>query len=204
MQHLMVCAFLLIFTVAALHPAVSNGQTPLATDPYSPLLVADKAKVFGHRIVAPTSLAKSAVTAGINQWQNSPAEWGQGLAGYGRRYGHKVGTRAIENGIGFVTAAAMHEDPRYFRSAEGSFWGRVQYALKNTVMTRKDSGQQTIAVWRISGNYGAQFVSNAWRPDRYTQVSDTLGRGTVSIGYDAASNLLKEFWPDIRKRIFRR
>jgi hypothetical protein len=80
----------------------------------------------------------------------------------------------------------------------------VRHALAHTVITRNDSGGREFAVWRFAGNYGAQFVSNAWRPERYTGVSDTLGRGTVSIGYDAASNLFKEFWPDIRKHVLRR
>jgi hypothetical protein len=180
-----------------------QAQTPPIPD-YVPLSVGEKAVVFGKRIIAPQSFAKSAVTAGINQYQNSPEEWGQGLAGYGRRYGHKLTTRGIESGIGLLAAASLHEDPRYFSSEEAGLWPRVRHALAHTVMTRNDSGGKEVSVWRFAGNYGSQFISNAWRPERETQVSETLLRGTISVGFDAASNLFKEFWPDIRKHVFRR
>jgi hypothetical protein len=196
--------FFLLFGAVSFCPSTLNAQAPLATDQYAPLSVREKARVFGHRVVAPTSLAKSAFTSGIDQWRDSPPEWGQGMAGYGRRYGSKTGTRAAENGIGFLTAAALHQDPRYFRSVETGVWRRTRYALERTVVTRSDNGRETIAIWNITAHYGAQFVSNIWRPDRVTPVPDTLARGSISMGYAAASNLFKEFWPDIRQRIFRR
>ena len=71
-------------------------------------------------------------------------------------------------------------------------------------MTRTDGGGKTFAAWRVAGNYGGQFVSNAWRPERQTGVGDTMIRGTVSMGFDAASNVFKEFWPDIRRRVFKK
>jgi hypothetical protein len=196
--------FFVLCLAMAVYPATLNGQTPSATDPHVALSVSEKATFFGYRIIAPTSLAMSAFTSGIDQWRDSPPEWGQGMAGYGRRYGSKTGTRAAENGIGFLTAAALHQDPRYFRSGETGFWRRTQYAAKATIVTRSDSGHRSIAIWKISANYGAQFVSNTWQPDRVTPVPDTLLRGSISMGYDAASNLFKEFWPDIRQRVFRR
>jgi hypothetical protein len=166
--------------------------------------VSEKATVFGKRIVGPSALAKSALTAGVNQYRDTPEEWGQGLAGYGRRYAHKLATRGVENGIGFLVAAPLHQDPRYFHSADTGLWPRVGHALASTIITRNDNGYRQVAVWRFAGNYGSQFVSNTWRPERQTNVSDTLVRGTVSIGYDAVSNMFKEFWPDIRKHVFRR
>jgi len=195
--------FLLMFLVAAFWPILLTGQNPLVKDPYEAPSVGQKAEVFAYRVISPNSLAKSAVTAGLNQWRDSPPEWGQGMAGYGRRYGHKIATRGAESGIGFVTAAALHEDPRYFRLSEGTFGERIRHALKSTFVTHKDDGGQGPSIWRFTSNYGAQFVSNAWRPESETQVGETLRRGTVSIGYDAATNLFKEFWPDIRRRVFR-
>src|SRR4030095_12761163 len=112
-----VCAvFALILFVAPV-----RAQTP--PDPaYAPLSVGGKAVVFGKRIIAPSALAKSAFMAGVNQYQNSPEEWGQGLGGYGRRYAHKLATRGFENGIGFLVAAPLHEDPRYFSSETTGLW----------------------------------------------------------------------------------
>jgi hypothetical protein len=196
---------LFLFLVVAAAPL--RGQsfgTPLATAPYVPLSVGEKAKIHGNRIISPTSFAKSAFMAGINHWQNTPEEWGQGMEGYGKRLGHKLATRGFENSIGFLVAAPLHQDPRYFRSGETGFLRRSGHAMKSTFVTRTDSGGQTFAVWRFAGNYGAQFISNHWRPERQTGTGDTLIRGTISVGYDMGSNWFKEFWPDIRKHVLHR
>lgn len=184
--------------------ASSYGQPLLVSDHHESLSVGEKAEVLAKRTFSPNSFIKSAVTAGINQWQNQPPEWGQGMSGYGHRYGLKLANRGIENGIGFLGAVALHQDPRYFYSGETGAWRRVKHALVYTFMTRTDSGGLTFSTWRFAGNYGSQFISNTWRPPRDAQVGDALFRGTVSIGYDAASNIFKEFWPDIRKRVLRR
>jgi len=123
------------------------------------------------------------------------------MAGYGRRYGHRLANRAVENAIGFGTAVAFHQDPRYFRSGEEGVWRRTRYAVVNTFLTRTDGGSRTIAAWRFAGNYGAAFVSNTWRPDRINGASDALQRGSISIGFDVANNIFKEFWPDIRRKL---
>ena len=204
MRLTLTCGFLSICLSAVLCPALANGQSPLATDPYVPLTVEKKAKIFAIRTIAPSSLLKSAVAAGISHWKDSPEEWHQGVTGYGHRFGHRMATRGVENGIGFVVASALHEDPRYFYLSQGTVGQRVGHGLKSAILTRTDNGGWRPSIWRVTSNYGAQFVSNAWRPESEHGVGDTLVRGTLSIGYDAAFNVFKEFWPDIRRKVFRR
>jgi hypothetical protein len=147
---------------------------------------------------------KSAFTAGVNQWANDPPEWEQGMKGYGRRYGHKLLNRGVENAIAFSVATALRQDPRYFYSSKRGFWPRTKHAVVHTFLTRTDSGGTTFSAWRFAGNYGASFVSNSWRPDRINNVSHALERGTISIGFDVGANIFKEFWPDIKRRVFKR
>jgi hypothetical protein len=198
-SRIVACCVFLVIAVAPL-----RGQTPLATDPYVPLSVGAKALVFTKRLASPGSLVKSAAGAGLDQWRDSPAEWGQGMEGYGRRLGYKLANRGVENGIGFLVAAPLHQDPRYFRSGKTGFWPRSKHAMVSTFVARTDSGGRTVAVWRFAADYGAQFISNTWRPGRQTGTGDTLIRGTGSIGYDMAANVFKEFWPDIRKHVLHR
>jgi hypothetical protein len=179
----------------------SNGPTSPTDDPLTPR---EKFFVFGRRMISPVGFAKSAFTASINQAENDPEEWGQGMKGFARRYGNKIANRTVENGIGFLVAVPLHQDPRYVRSTETGLWPRIRHALVRTVVTPKDGGGRTFATWRFAGNYGAQFISNSWRPESDSSVTDALRRGTMSIGYDAASNVFKAFWPDIRRRVFKR
>jgi hypothetical protein len=193
---------LLAMFLISVPPAAA--QTSAAGDAYVPLSDSEKAKVFGQRIIALKSLAKSAFTAAVNQADDSPREWEQNLGGYVRRYSHKLGTRAVKSGIGLLVAMPLQQDPRYFHSDATGVWHRTADAVTNTFLTRTDSGSRSLSLWRITGNYGAQFVSNTWRPDQEAHVSDTLKRATISMGLDAVTNVFKEFWPDIRKHVFRR
>jgi hypothetical protein len=180
------------------------AEDPLATDPFRPLDNAQKVGTFVRRSVEPTALGKSLFTASIAQWRDSPTEWGQGMDAFGHRYGHRLATRACEEGIGLAGSLLLHQDPRYFRSGQEGIWRRTRHAILHTLRTRTDEGDWTFPGWRMAANYGSQFISNSWRPDRENTVNDALRRGTISVGYDMASNVFKEFWPDIKRKLFRR
>jgi hypothetical protein len=174
---------------------------PFNNLPYEALSARDKVKLHASRVYAPSGLGKSAVTACYNHWVNDPPEWEQGLKGYGRRYGHRLLNRAVENAIGMAVSTSLGEDPRYFYSGQTGVWRRVKYAVASTFLTRTDDGGRRISTWRFAGNYGASLISNSWRPPSENQVRHALERGTISIGYDVASNVFKEFWPDIKRKI---
>jgi hypothetical protein len=189
-------------SLAMLAAAACHAQSgPFNNGTYVPLSVGDKAKLHAYRVYAPSGFLKSSVSAAYNQWDNDPPEWGQGMAGYGRRYGHRILNRGVENVIGFGVVAALKEDPRYFYSGEQGVWRRVKYAVWSTLTTRTDSGGRRFSTWRFAGNYGATLVSNSWRPASESTFRQAMERGTLSIGYDVASNVFKEFWPDIRRKI---
>src|SRR5690349_14552636 len=59
---------------------------PLAED-FVPLTLSERFAYMERSMFGPKAFLFSAVRAGINQWKDEPPEWGQGAAGYGRRYG---------------------------------------------------------------------------------------------------------------------
>jgi hypothetical protein len=191
-------------------PAIKPTQqsswkhTPSDDEPYIPLSLRHKAYLFGWRSIAPSAWIKSGVAAAIAQARNSPEEWEGGTRGYGIRYGHRMLNRGVESGIGFGVAALLHQDGRYYRKPSAGFGKRILHSVSQAVVTHTDSGGMSFSAWRFAGNYGAQFISNAWRPESQRDVGETLLRGTLSVGYDGASNLFKEFWPDIRRKIFKK
>jgi hypothetical protein len=178
--------------------------SPTVEEPFRPLTTKERVYLFTYRSVEPTAFLKSAVTAGIAQWRDSPPEWGQGMEGYGKRYGHRMVNRGVENAIGLGVALALREDGRYFRRPSGTVWQRIGNALSQTVTTRTVDGNLTFPGWRLAGSFGGQFVSNTWRPESQRGAGDTMIRGSISLSYDAASNVFKEFWPDIRRKIFKK
>jgi hypothetical protein len=185
-------------------PEADWKNSPTVDAPYVPLSLKSKTYLFAWRNIQPSSFGKSAFTAAIAQWQDTPAEWGQGMEGYGKRYGHRIANRAVESGIGLGVSALLRQDPRYYRNPGAGAGKRLWNALSQVVITRTDSGGKTFSAWRFAGNYGGQFVSNAWRPERQRTFGNTMERGSISISFDVAANVFKEFWPDIRRRVFKK
>ena len=78
------------------------------------------------------------------------------------------------------------------------------HALRETLLTRTDSGGETLSIWRLGTAYGAAFLSNQWYPDRLNTVRLGMLQGSMTLGFDFAANLGSEFWPDIKRKVLRR
>ena len=133
-----------------------------------------------------------------------PREWGQGAGAYGKRFASTLGSSAIHGVLAFGLDSALHQDPRYFRSRNPGFWRRTGHAFRGTILTRTDSGGETISIWRLGSAYGAAFLSNEWYPDRLNTVRLGAAQGSLHIAFDFVNNLGSEFWPDIKRKILRR
>ena len=170
----------------------------------TPLSASEKATVRLKRIVDPLSIVYSVAAAGIGQWRDEPPEWQQGAGGVGRRFAASQGWKATQNtlALGFDTAFGL--DPRFHRSRETQFWPRLRGALLQTVVAYTDSGGRTFNFSELGSSYGASFLANAWFPAHSNGAGDALERGTIGLGLNTASNVVKEFWPDIRRKVFRR
>ena len=143
-----------------------------------------------------------AFTAGIAQLDNDEPSWGRGAGGYGKRYATAFSDNTIGN---FMTTAVaptlLHQDPRYFVLGEGSVLRRAGYALSRSVVTRTRAGRRTFNLSEIGGNAVAAGISNAYHPPEDRTWSGTASRWGMQVMWDTLTNELKEFWPDIRRKI---
>jgi hypothetical protein len=165
-----------------------------------------KSKLHFHveSVSSPWSMAGSAAYAGILQEIGTPEEWGQGAGAYGKRFGSTVGCSGIHAVLAFGLDSTLHQDPRYFRSRDTGLWPRAAHALRGTILTRTDSGGETLSTWRLGSAYGAAFLSNQWYPDRLNTVRLGVLQGFLQLGFDFANNLGAEFLPDFKRKILRR
>ena len=99
-----------------------------------------------------------------------------------------------------LMASALDEDPRYARKDHGSRLGRAGYALSHLVVCGRDSGRLGFNFAEVGGSAMAAGIANAYYPGGRTPNAN-LQRFGIAITADAGGNLLKEFWPDIRKWI---
>jgi hypothetical protein len=168
------------------------------------LSASDKAVIRLKRIVDPLSLVYSVAGAGIGQWRDEPAAWQQGAGGVGRRFAASAGWKATQNSLAIGFDTAFRLDPRFHPSRETGFWPRLRGALSQTLVAYTDSGGRTFNYSEVGSSYGASFLANSWFPAHYNGTGDALQRGTIGLGLNTASNVVKEFWPDIRRRVLRR
>ncbi len=140
--------------------------------------------------------------AAIAQAKNDPDAWGQGWGAYGKRYGASY----ADNTIGtFMTTAIfpslLHEDPRYYRMAEGKISHRIYYSANRLFVTRTDSGEARFNYSESIGNAAAAAISNVYYPAEERTASRNATTFALLILYDGLSNELKEFWPDVRRKL---
>jgi hypothetical protein len=152
----------------------------------------------------PMAIVGLAAYAGVLQGIDSPEEWKQGGAAYGKRVASMAGWAGIHGVLAFGLDTALHQDPRYYRSRRTGFWRRTGHAIRGTVLTRTDRGGETLSTWRVGSAYGSAFLSNLWYPDRRDNARLGLIQGSVSLAFGLAGNLGSEFWPDVRGAFFRR
>ena len=178
-------------------PAQSNNLP--ATVSAAPFSVRDK---FDYRIVQSFGLrgfVGATLSAAVGQAANTPHEWGQGVEGYALRYGSSFGGNVTRQSFSWVLESAFREDPRYFPSDDKrDAKERLINALKQSFLTKTDRGGDEFAYARFISAFGAGQFVNIWLPRSDATVAKGIQRGAISIGADAAYNLLQEFIPFTR------
>src|SRR5437868_6037623 len=193
----MPAAGLLVALLAAM-PGTAFGQTSDSLD------TTGKLRFHARSTYVPLSIVGVAAYAAVLQADGAPKEWGGGAAAYGKRFASTMAWSGIHSTLAFSLDSTLHQDPRYFRSGGTGFWRRPGHALRGTILTRTDSGAETLSTWRIGSAYGAAYLSNQWYPDRLNTARLDVIQGSVTLGFDLDSNLGSEFWPDLKNRVFRR
>jgi len=178
-----------------------------------PLTTGQKYKVVARGSFDPIQIVWYGALSGVSQAENSEPGFGQGAQGYGKRYGAYAADGTIENFfVGAIFPSILSQDPRYFQKGQGSFFNRSGYAISRIFWTRTDSRHGQFNYSEIVGAAVASAISTySYHPHpAYTSVpyiaSDRTWKNAASVwgsqvGYDTLTLVIKEFWPDIRRRI---
>jgi hypothetical protein len=183
---------------------IPNNRTwPSLTD-YKPLTPREKFEIARQDSFDRGTLVLAAAFAADAQLTNANPSFGQGVKGYSRYLGASYGDFVIGNYMSeAIYPTLLHQDPRYFRRAVGSRWSRLGYSVGQIFWTHTDSGHTQFNFSEILGNSTAVAISNAYYPDN-RNASDATRKLGLQIGVDMASNVLKEFWPDLSRKFSRK
>jgi hypothetical protein len=80
---------------------------------------------------------------------------------------------------------------------------RLGYSAGQIFLTHGDSGHTQFNFSEIAGNSTAVAISMAYYPEN-RDVGDAVSKLGVQLGVDMASNILKEFAPDISRKFSRK
>jgi len=184
-----------------------------------PLTTGQKFGVVARGSFDPIQVVWYGALSGVSQAENSEPGYGQGAQGYGKRYGAYAADGTIENFfVGAIVPSLLSQDPRYFQSGQGSFFHRAGYSVSRIFVTRSDSGHSQFNYSEIVGAALASAISTySYHPGRTFRgpaengtreywPSDRTLKNTASVwgsqvGYDTITLVVKEFWPDIRRKL---
>ena len=181
-----------------------NNRSAEASDPFHALTARQKLTIAAKDSFDGAVYPTAAIFSVVYQAEDQNPSFGQGMKGYAQRVGGAFGDQMIGNMMteGFAPAL-LHEDPRYFRLGQGSGGRRVWYAATRIFVTPTDKNHMTFNFAEWGGNAAAVAISNAYYKDGRNAV-DNAEKLLVQCGTDALSNVLKEFWPDVKRHFSRK
>jgi hypothetical protein len=197
---------LLIIAALALAFLPMLAQAQLLADPgSSPRVVASTetrpnltytrptAKTKLHNYIfdafGPYPVVGAGAAAGINQAYNTPPEWKQGAAGYGKRFGSDFGIAAVSTTTRYALAQAFKEDTLYYRCECKGVFPRLKHAVISTLTARRgEDGHSVFSFPSLVAPYaGTMTAVYAWYPGRYNG-RDALRMGNYTmLGYVGAN-----------------
>ncbi len=153
----------------------------------------------------------------INQADDAEPAYGQGWGSYGKRYATSFADGTIEN---FITSAILpsilHQDPRFYQSEAGGFARKTGYAVSRIFLTRTDSGGTQFNYSEVLGSALSATISTYSYHPRSTVINSPTGPRFIGsdrtlvntasvwgsqVGYDTITIVVKEFWPDIHRKL---
>jgi hypothetical protein len=170
-----------------------------------PLTTAQKARLTFRQALDPFQYVAVGLQAGVAQATNQFPGYGQGAAGYGMRYGATLGDEISSQFFSnFFYPVLLKEDPRYFRSGQGTVKLRIGYSLAQEFVAHTDAGGRSFNWSNVLGAATTGGLSNAYYPPSDRGFSLTMSRTGIALLYGAVGGLVDEFWPDIRHKVFHR
>jgi hypothetical protein len=184
-----------------------NYRTADGSAPFEPITVKRKFIIASKDSFDYPVYLTSAAFAGLYQLENQNPSFGQGVKGYAKRLASSYADQAVGNLMTeAIFPSLLREDPRYFRigSSGGSTWHRMGYAVTRVFVVRTDKGKWDFNYSEWLGNGATVAISNLYYPADTRDVADNVQKLGIQVGTDAFSQILKEFWPDIKRKLIKK
>jgi hypothetical protein len=162
----------------------------------------NKFLLFVRDTFEPVTFAAAGFDAGIDQADNRDPTFGQGAAGYGKRFGADFADQASFKFFkDFAYPAIFREDPRYYRMVHGSGRRRLLHAVNHAYLAHRDNGTVMFNASEWLGSASAVALSNVYHPGNERGFGPAAEMVGYSVLEDIGVDILREFWPEISHKL---
>jgi hypothetical protein len=160
-----------------------------------PLNTRQKFELSWKSRLDPVRFGVTGIVAGIQQARNIYSGFGDGAAGYTRRYAAEYAnglTRSLVTQV--LLPSLFKQDPRYFYKGTGGPTSRMGYAISRAVIKKGDNGRWQPNYSGILGSLASGALSNLYYPAQDRKgVRLTFENAAFGIGGAAVGHLAQEF-----------
>ncbi len=167
-----------------------------------PLTVDQKLLFPAHEELRWTTVVPILYSGGYGILRNSHPKYGTNSEAFGER----VGIGALRQGISRELSDSflpilLHEDPRYYRQAYGTYESRTEHAIRRVFISQRDSGAQTFNYADVLGRGMAAALTQTYYPSASIRPSVVFNTWGISLAALGGGNLFEEFWPDVKRKL---
>ena len=142
----------------------------------------------------PISILGAGFLAGIYQASDQLNGYGQGAAGYGKRFGAVYGDVFIGTFIdSAILPTLLHQDPRYFYRGPNSSGSRLMYAIGNAVICKGDNKKYQANYSAILGSFITSGISQAYYPASDRGTSLYFQTALIRIAEGSVAGIFQEY-----------
>jgi len=172
--------------------ASSSADTDMT---YSRPTQKEKIHIYLFDAFGPYPIVGAAGVAAIGQMDNTPAQWGQGAAGYSRRFASDFGIAAISTTTRYAMAEALREDTLYYRCECRGLLPRLGHAVVSSLTARHgEDGHRAFSSSAFAAPYAGTLTAvYAWYPGNYGARS-ALRMGNYNLLGTVGENIMLEFF----------
>jgi len=172
---------------------IPNFYVNYDPDP-APLNARQKFKLAWKSTTDPVTIAGGAFLAGLQQAADQFSGYGQGMQGYGKRFGAAYADIFSGTFIGSaVFPSLLKQDPRYFYRGTGSTGSRLGYALANAVICKGDNKRWQPNYSLILGSFAAGGISYLYYPASDRSAGLLVGNAFLKLGESSLAGVVQEF-----------
>jgi hypothetical protein len=182
--------------------ALSDLSRVQGPEQHDPLGVWGKFRLAVANVSDPFSVMVTAIDSEFGNATGPSSSLPRGADGFGERFGLSLAGQASSEFFStFLVSSLFRQDPHYHRDPDASTRSRIGHALSYIVVTRSDSGDRMFNFAEFLGTTSSSVVEGSFHSEWKRGPGASAQRIFISIGSDAAWNLMTEFLPDVARHV---